>query len=593
MPTARRGRWIAIATVMALAVPAIAQPPEGVSRASVARLIGELDSDRFEIRSRAERELESLVVRPDAAELLAGEFSRAVQAPGVSFEVRIRLRAWLKRLPAIEVETAPAPQEVDQLLKDALSNSFSARSSATDRLAILARAPRSATRLTIQLRERLADSALATADYDRLLSLYERSRGAWLMSDPAAWQMPAATEQEINRAVEQLAQPAPKASQGIWRPHAAARRQLLDLLCQDELVPQLKAALQTRLASAALDDAARDRLKEVLEWTAPALVAEIWQNRHQIAEQHLLVDVARQSLNATRPSHFSRIDDRTATCVSGQNLTPGEYPVGLAIAHPERPAWMCHLVNVPTPRRRMRYAYDVQRDEQQRLGELTERTLRTYTADRAYLSDLQILLLQELDPATVSRLIGDYFLAVDDRREEAGAYNLGGINVSHHGRVCYVLSLLGTQAAAPRLLEALQKQRFLPPRGGEAPFDWPWIAALAIAERDPWSEADAWLASLLDRREPLIVGRDVDGENRDAADGKAANAPELGATAAAMLLDRHDKAPEMFGLLPYNTSVLRNVGCPAYRYASPTSRQEVIRWWEMHRKQATQHEKSP
>jgi hypothetical protein len=243
----------------------------------------------------------------------------------------------------------------------------------------------------------------------------------------------------------------------------------------------------------------------------------------------------------------------------------------------------------------MRYAYDVKRDEQQRLTELTERTLRAYTADRTYLNDLQVLLLQELEPAAVSRLIGDYFLAVDDRRQEAGAFNLGGLNVSHHGRICYMLAQIGTHDAAPRLLEALNKRRFLPPQPEEAPYDWPWIAALSIADRDPWPEADAWLASLLDRREPLLVGRQLEDEND--GEPRAAKStfapPELGATAAAMLLDRHDQAPAMFGLEPVNTSVLRNVGCPAYRFTTPTARQEVIRWWDTRRKQETQREKSP
>ncbi len=286
------------------------------------------------------------------------------------------------------------------------------------------------------------------------------------------------------------------------------RRYLIDWFCQDELLPLVKTALETKLASAALEEAARDRLTEVLDWTHPALAAEIWRDRRQLSEQHLLVNVARQSSTATRPSHFSRIDDRTATCVSGQNLTPGEYPVGRAIAHPTNRDWMCHLVNLPTPRRRMRYTYEAKRDEQQRLAELTERTLRAYAAERTHLTDLQILLLDELHPATVSRLIGDYFLAVDDRRLEQG-YNFGGINVSHHGRICSVLSSLGTREVAPGVLQALRQQRFLPPLAGEAPYDWPWIAALTIADRDPWPEADAWLASLIDRRELLYLGKDA------------------------------------------------------------------------------------
>jgi hypothetical protein len=60
-----------------------------------------------------------------------------------------------------------------------------------------------------------------------------------------------------------------------------------------------------------------------------------------------------------------------------------------------------------------------------------------------------------------------------------------------------------------------------------------------------------------------------------------------------MLLDRHGQTPAMFGLEAVNTSVLRNVGCPAYCFTTATARQEVIRWWEAQRKQGTQRDKSP
>ena len=45
-----------------------------------------------------------------------------------------------------------------------------------------------------------------------------------------------------------------------------------------------------------------------------------------------------------------RIDDETAHCVSGVNLSEGDYPVGGAFPHPkERSSFFC-LVNLPTPR---------------------------------------------------------------------------------------------------------------------------------------------------------------------------------------------------------------------------------------------------
>ena len=51
---------------------------------------------------------------------------------------------------------------------------------------------------------------------------------------------------------------------------------------------------------------------------------------------------------------------------------------------------------------------------------------------------------------------------------------------------------------APRRLcrgcwQAIQHKRFLRP-SSLGPYELPWLAALSIAARDPWPEADAWLA---------------------------------------------------------------------------------------------------
>jgi hypothetical protein len=567
--------------------PAAAQPAATTQR--VAQLIVQLDSDRFELRRRAAEELERLIERGETSSVLAIQFSRALADPQTSFEVRSQLRAWTRRLPAV-AEGQVDGSGIEELFRKAVNNSYAARASATEQLAALARQPQTAPLLMNQLRQRLADASLAADDYQRLLELYERARGTWLLSDPATWKLPAVGGEAIEAAVDQLVRPAPASARyGAWRPHAAARRSLLDWLCQDELAPTVQGSLEKRLAGAALDASAQQRLGELLEWTRPALVAEIWRNRRQLSEQHLLVDVPRQSFAAARPSHFSRIDDRTATCVSGQNLTPGEYPVGVAIPHPRDTDWMCHLVNLPTPRRRMRYAYEAQRDEQQRLADLTERTLRAWTAERTYLSGLQILMLRDLHPGAVSRWIGDYFLSIDDRRQEHDVYDIGGINVSHHGRICFVLASMGTREMAPTFLQALRRQRFLPPAAPEAPYDWPWIAALSIAERDPWPEVDAWLASLIDRREPLRAGQAANDEEAKQADPPA----ELGATAAAMLLKRHEQALDRFGLEPAAAAELHKMGCPAFRFVAASGRQDAINWWAGRQKQSAQREKMP
>ena len=95
----------------------------------------------------------------------------------------------------------------------------------------------------------------------------------------------------------------------------------------------------------------------MLDWTKPELVAEFWQGGHQTGEQHLVVGVPTLSPNAMKPTHFDRADDRVAHYVSGNSLSPGDYPVGEAFPHPLVEHGFFHLVNLPTPRRRMAYLY--------------------------------------------------------------------------------------------------------------------------------------------------------------------------------------------------------------------------------------------
>lgn len=590
-----------VAAVLALAsiptVPA-ADPDRAQLAVRIAQLVEGLDSDKFDVRRRAAEELDGLANREDLAPVLAAEFRRLLDTRTRSFEVRTQLEAWLKRLPK-PPDTAEPPEvsdaDLQQLVERLDADSYAERLTATRRLESLGSQATLAPRVMESLKGRLAEPKLSSDLQSRLTPLWERARGAWLASDPATWKLPPVADTDIEKAVADLDRPAPKDFQlTTWPEHAAARRTLLDLLARDDCLDRTKRALESRLINA--DEDSRARLQEVLEWTHPALVAEIWQGRQHIAIQHLLVDVPRQSLGAIRPSHFSRIDDRTAQCVSGSNLVPGEYPVGVSVAHPERPGWTCHLVNLPTARRRLAYEYAVRVDERQRLAELTERTIRRYTTEKLYLRELEMIGLQELDPATVSRHIGAYFLAVDDQRLDPSGYNLGGINASHHNRLAYLVAQMGTREIAPGLLTALAKDRFLAPTVTTSPYRWPWIAALCVAARDPWSGVEPWLAGLIDRAEPLVVGRAIDEEEPTPGSQRAIAAaapPDLGAVAAAILLQRHDVTPTTYGLETVESAVLRNLSCPSYRFDSAESRQRVRQWWQERLRMATEKSATP
>ena len=78
------------------------------------------------------------------------------------------------------------------------------------------------------------------------------------------------------------------------------------------------------------------------------MVAEYWQAGRHTGVQHLLIGIPNHSPNAQRASHFDRIDESTAHCVSGNALSPGDYPVDVFLGHPRQEDAQFHLVNLPT-----------------------------------------------------------------------------------------------------------------------------------------------------------------------------------------------------------------------------------------------------
>ena len=341
------------------------------------------------------------------------------------------------------------------------------------------------------------------------------------------------------------------------------------------------------------------------------MLAEFWTrlNLHMpsrlMGAQYLIVGVPVLGPGADRPSHFDRIDDHLAHCVSGQNLSPGDYPVGVAIPHPKAAGSLFHLVNLTSPRRQMAYFCQWHLDdtkplseltqpdiqgrrfprseavEARRLAELSRRTFEWLLARKQPLSPQEVHMLRQLDAAELSRFAGALFAAIEDRPMPEGALDaqpgmslqpfgdpFGGpiqrSQPSRHAMICELLAVEGTHEAADGLLRAIEMHRFLPATA-RAPYRTPWIAALAIANRDPWPKVDAWLAGLVARTERLV-------ENR-------AEGPELGATAAALLLTRHGQSARQFGLRDTPDAFFSSAGLTAYRFRSPDLRAKVLTWW--------------
>jgi hypothetical protein len=323
-------------------------------------------------------------------------------------------------------------------------------------------------------------------------------------------------------------------------------------------------ALAERIA-ATDDSSVRSRLQPLVDYARPAMIAEVWKNYQLVTVQHLIVGVPQVPEGAPRATHFDRIDDSSAHCVSGNSLSEGDYPVGVAIPGPEpNRDCMFHLINVPTPRRHLAYECQLKRDDSRRLQEISQRTLDDILEQQTVLAELQVLMLGSLDPGTVSRFVGPYFQSVSDHGLLDTSSDLAG-QITINGGICYMLTQMGTHEAVPAL-EQLARSGQLGKPGSDNPYQIAWIAALAIAQRDPWPGIDEWLATLIDDSTPLITNVDP--------------SPQLGATAAGLLLDRQGVSTRPFGLEPAGQAVVERFRFSPYRFLSAKDHEDVRRFWE-------------
>lgn len=535
--------------------------------------VRELDSDQFAVRKMAAAQLDEWAAQPELARPLAKEVQRVLLQPSLSFEVRNRLENLMRALPKIESPPAgAAPEgEIERLVGQLESDAYGERLGAVRRLEWLLTSPEMVSTVMMRLRSRLLEGDLSPDARQWIEPMDRRARAAWLSSDPAKWRLPEISDGQIAAWLDDLARPVPEGDPARQHANHAARRRLLDLLAQDDYVPRLKEALEKKLAESGLDGAGAAQLREMLDLTRPALIAEFWTDRQNLGTQYLIVGVPSLGPGAERPSHFDRADDRTAHCVSGNSLSPGDYPVGVAIPHPKQENALFHLVNLPTPRRRMAYEYHRKLDEATRLAELTRRTTERVLAENRHLTEEELVRLPQLDLDLASAFAARLLTAIEDRPlPQEGPQRFSG-RPSHHGMLCAFLAAEGTKAAVAPLLEAIRTNRVLPPTDS-APYRMDWLAALSIAVADPWPEADSWLIGLIDRTDPLIHGRQ--------------DSPELGATAAATLIEKHQQPLFAFGLEPIADRILEIFGVRGCRFSSDDARRSVRRWWNERREPA-------
>jgi hypothetical protein len=602
MPMPLASRWNFVCSVLTLlgtclGAPARASTDETGTTAAgttevgtteaMAKCVAELNSDHFDVRRHGAEALQALAQQPSAQAALAIELERLLLAPDTPYEVRALCEPILSRLPPPAEENSPpiALEEIYSLMQDVDAASYGQRMGAALRLQWIAkRNPQWAATVAEKLKQRLQDPQLTSDTRRRLAEVREAAWVRWLASDPANWAAPTATEKQVETWLQTLISTTASAVE-----QESADRELTDLVVYEAWAPKLRTAVEKLLQSPDLSSEAIERLTRLSDLSRPAMVAEIWHERTNNTLQYLLVDVPQYPEGALRATHFNRIDDTTAHCVSGNSLAPGDYPVGVAIpiTHPEADyseVRMFQLMNLPNARRRLLYdLVQLKLSPEQRLHELSERTTAWMTAQKRCLSEREIALLRHLDGAIVSRFAGPYLLSIDDQpKTEAELAQFAG-SASRHTLLCAVLVEIGTHEVLPSLVEAARRDRLPVPTEEPAPRNGPlddnrrdvppglryhfgWLAAFAIAERDPWPGLDEWLAGILDVSQPISKLPDPP--------------PEVGATAAAMLLTRHGENTADFGVAEVADQDLRGWGIPASRFTTPAARQQVREWWQ-------------
>jgi hypothetical protein len=563
----------------------------------VGALVEQLSDDQFSVRDEARRNLAALIDDPAARMQVGRMLLGRTNDPQLSFDVRATLRSLVPKDVEAERQVEPKSADVAQWFDDLDAASFETRSRAADQLATAAASSSACGPILERLLQTNDGGAIPSQTRRRQKQLWSTAWRTWLTSN-SAWR-PKFSPERLQALIERIAQPAAEdkpekavppafdpnladvvnddapVAQATTEPESPAERELLLLLACDEHTAATADALRRRLADPQLDVQAAARLSALYAWAHPAMAAEYWQDGRHHSVQHLLLGVPNHSPGAERPSLFDKCDDKTAHCVSGNSLSPGDHPVGVFFPHPKeiQQNAQFHLVNLPTPRRRMAYEFEaptasssaelLRLVDVRRRREITRRTVQYLLAEKRLLTPREIDMFQYLDPEEASRFAEPYLLGVDDERYDSGSPQAFG-NGSLHGWFCYNMTLLGTPEVGRALAKAIDKQRVLEPTAAK-PYRIDWVAALSLGYTVPWSGIDAWLAAQIDRTEPIRIDQP--------------KAADVGASAAALLVRRHGGDLSTFGLERHTFVELTDLENPGYRFTNADGRADVKKWW--------------
>jgi hypothetical protein len=594
--------------IVAVATSAVAFHCSNVSQASagdhdekpratrLAELIDKLADDDYEVRQKAAEQLAERAKQAEARGAVARAVRAALDRADTTYEARRQLERLAGSLPQMKADapTKISDEDLDRLVAMLDGDTYGERIGAAARLTAIVERPSFACRIVERLRPLRRNPTLSRQTRDRIESIWDRAQLVWLSNDPSTWQWPKIQDEQIDHWLDLLVRPLPPppAQGSLQETRARLERQrrltqrdatqgdLLALLVRDEETVRVRAAIDLRLAAGHLDDDAHQRLSDLVNWTKPWLSVELWTERKVTSILELPLGEEFQPPMAPKPTAFDRADGRFVHCASDAVLRPRDYPREVFFPHPSvlKSDSQYVIFVLPTPRSRLAYHYRVKTNRDQRLPELSERTLTRLAEEQRPLKQAELLMLTSLDAHAVSRFAGKYLLAMGDppppdkqQEERAG-------RGSPYESFCNLLVEIGTHEAAPGILQAIKAGKLKKPvaKSADRPqADWRWIALLAILASDPGPDADRILPDLIPRTEPLVL--------------YSQSPCDVGATAAAILVDLHGVPVEKFGLDLADDSLLAEFGAVGYRFNPPEMRQKVLEWW----KQLNRRDRAP
>ncbi len=366
--------------------------------------------------------------------------------------------------------------------------------------------------------------------------------------------------------------------------HWNAVRCLEDALACQKYAPEVHRKLQELAKNERVSPDGKAVIAYLQSLSVPTIAAEFWRDRTLSSAQILEIGVPQKSGQMLSETHFENLDGTTVECVKGNYLKPGKYRLDRAIPHPQFPDAYFHLVDISSPRRQLAYPILLEESGENRWTEIVLRTLTPRLEKKECLSAAELVMLARIKPEVAVPLAGRFLAEVDadDLREMDELLQLTysvqfrGQKITHHALLCFLVGQSGTKNDAKILLSAIRNHKSLA-CGESQQYAMGYVAALALAQRDPWDGVDDWLLSLLEVEEPLVFSGErmtfsdpmqlsipLGGADKSRQMSLTQQVPTVGATAAGLWMKRHEMDPKDAGLTPLAYTLLENCGVQAF-----------------------------